>query len=394
MVLRPTLALPVVTAMFACGAEVPPPLPPPSVAGASAADGGQVPLAAIAPGTASALGDASAPSPAPAASAAPTQPPGPPQLVFKPVALPGASAPASLDYIAYDAAHARVWVPVGGTGSADVYDVMSGAFTRVDGFKTAEREYKGKKRVTGPSSVALGDGVAYVGDRASSELCVVDATRLSLGTCLKLASPPDGVAYVPFAKQVWVTTPRVQSLAVFDASKPDVPRLAATLKLEGDPEGYATDAAQGLFLTNLEDKDKTVLIDVKTRKTKATWSLECGKDGPRGLAADAEHALVFVACTDRVLVLDGAHGGAKVAAIDTGAGVDNIDWLAPQRLLYVAAGKDAKLTVVRIDDKGRPTVVASGASTEGARNAVADASGNAYVADPANARLLVFPYMP
>jgi DNA-binding beta-propeller fold protein YncE len=287
-----------------------------------------------------------------------------------------------------------VWVPVGGTGSADVYDVQGGTFTRVDGFKTAEREYKGTKRVVGPSSVALGEGVAYIGDRASSELCVVDAARLSLGTCLKLASPPDGVAAVPFAKQVWVTTPRTQSLAVFDVSKPEMPKLAGTIHLDGAPEGYAADAAQGAFLTNLEDKNKTVVIDVKTRKTKATWPVDCGQDGPRGIAADGERGFVFVACTDRVLVLDGAHGGAKIATIDSGAGVDNIDWLAPQRLLYVAAGKDAKLTVARVDDKGQPKVVAVGASTQGARNCVADASGNAYVVDPLNARLLVFPYAP
>ena len=70
-----------------------------------------------------------------------------------------------------------------------------------------------------------------------------------------------------------------------------------------------------------------------------------------------------MACTDRVLVLDGSHGGAKVASLDTGAGVDNIDWLGPQRLLYAAAGKAAKLTVARVDDKGQLTVAATGASS-------------------------------
>ena len=157
MVLRSSLGLPLLM-LLACGAETPPPAPPPP----------PPPLAAP---TAS---EAPAPAPSATASAAATNAaaPGPPQLTFKPVALPGATAPASLDYIAYDPAHARVWVPVGGTGSADVYDVSSGAFTRVDGFKTEEREYKGKKRMMGPSSVAIGDGVAYVGDRATGEVCV------------------------------------------------------------------------------------------------------------------------------------------------------------------------------------------------------------------------------
>jgi DNA-binding beta-propeller fold protein YncE len=312
---------------------------------------------------------------------------------MQPVALPGATAPASLDYIGYDGAHARVWVPVGGTGSADVFDVASHTFTRVDGFKTVERDTKNGKRTMGPSSVSFGEGVAYVGDRGSSEVCVVDATKLVLGKCTKLPNPPDGVVYVPFAKEVWVTTPKVQTVVVLDATKPDALKPKATIKLEGDPEGYAFDGTRGLFFTNLEDKNQTVAIDVKTHKPKASWKLDCREAGPRGIAADGEHGFVFVACTDGVRVLDAGHEGAKVASLDTGAGVDNIDWLAPQRLLFVAAGKAATLTVARIDEKGQPKVVATGATTAGARNGVADASGNAYVADPANARLLVLPFV-
>jgi DNA-binding beta-propeller fold protein YncE len=330
---------------------------------------------------------------APAGSAAPAVA-GPARLTFKGVALPGAAAPASLDYIAYERAHARVWVPVGDTGSVDVYDPAGGTFTRVDGFKKAERENNGKKRMMGPSSVAIGDGVAYVGDRASSEVCAIDAGALKLGKCLTLASSPDGVAYVASAKEVWVTTPRDSTLTVLDASKPDELKLKTTVKLQGRPEGYAVDEEHGMFLTNLEDKDRTVVVDVKTHTPKATWTPDCGADGPRGIAADLDRGFVYVACTDHVVVLDGAHDGTSLGKIDVGAGIDNIDWLEPQRLLYVSAGKAARLVVLRVDATGKATVAAEGESTEGARNGVADASGNAYLADPRGARLLVFAYAP
>ncbi len=300
----------------------------------------------------------------------------------------------SLDYVVYEPAHARVWVPVADTGSVDVFDVATGSFARVDGFKTGERESKGTKRATGPSAVAIGDGFAYIGNRATGEVCPVDLGTLKLGKCLKVPGGTDGVAYVGAAREVWVTSPRDQTIVVFDAAKPDALKAKTSIKFDGEPEGFAFDASRGLFFTNLEDKNKTVAVDVKTHKAKATWSLECGAEGPRGVAADAGRGFVYVACTDRVLVLDAAHGGAKLGAVDTGAGVDNIDWLDPQRLLYVAAGKAAKLTVVRIDDKGQPFVLASGASAAGARNGVADASGNAYVPDAQGAQLLVFPYSP
>jgi DNA-binding beta-propeller fold protein YncE len=317
----------------------------------------------------------------------------PGDLTMKPLALPGAKGPVTLDYLAYEPSrtgHARVWVPVGDTASVDVLDVTDGSFKRIDGFKAIEREVRGKKRMLGPSSVAVGDGFVYVGNRGTNELCAVDASTLALGRCLKLMSPPDGVAYVASTKEVWVTTPRDESITVLDAAQPDAPKAKTTIKLGGAPEGYAVDESRGLFFTNLEDKNRTLAIDVRTYKPREPWKLGCGPDGPRGVAADRARGFVFVACTDHVEVLDGAGIGAVIGRLETGDGVDNIDWLETRRLLYVAAARAARLTVARVDDAGNPTVVAKGASSAGARNAVADGSGNAYVADPAGGRLLVF----
>jgi hypothetical protein len=308
---------------------------------------------------------------------------------FTPVALPGAAAPASIDYIAFESGRSRVWVPVGGTGSVDVYDTGTSTFVRVDGFATAERERMGQKRTVGPSAVSIGDGAAYVGNRATSEVCPVDTATLKLATCLKLDSPTDGVAYVGTSKEVWVTTPRDRAIVVLDASTPLVLKPKTVIHIDGAPEGYAVDSRRGLFFTNLEDKNKTVVLDVASHTPKATWNLACNADGPRGVAADAR-GLVYVACTDKVLVLDGVHDGANLGAIETGSGVDNIDFVEPLHALYVAAGKAATLTVARIDDHGRATKVVTNTTVQGARNGVADDHGNVYVPDPMNARLLVF----
>ncbi|MDP9000690.1 MAG: hypothetical protein M3O46_11320, partial [Myxococcota bacterium] len=309
--------------------------------------------------------------------------PGPEQLTAKPLALPGATPPVSVDYIVYDRGHARVWVPVGDTGSVDVLDVASGAFSRIDGFKTSEREVRGRKRMMGPSAAAVGEGVVYVGNRASNEVCPVDSSTLKVGNCLKLSSPTDGVAYVASAKEVWVTTPHDQSLTVLDASTPATMKHKTTIQLDGAPEGYAVDDSRGLFFTNLEDKNLTIAIDVKTHKpTGSPWKPDCGPDGPRGIAADISRGFVYVACTDHVQVLDASNGGIPLGKLYTGAGVDNIDWLETHRLLYIGAARAAKITIARVDDRGQPTVVATGTSAEGSRNPVADASGNAYVVDP------------
>jgi hypothetical protein len=320
----------------------------------------------------------------------PASAPSPPRASSA-LALPGATPPASMDYIVCDRARSRVWVPVGSTGSVDVLDVAKGTFTRIDGFKSAEREMRGAKRTIGPSSADVGGGHVFVGNRASSEVCPIDATTLVPGPCLGLSASPDGVAYVSPVKEVWVTTPREQSITVLDASSPDALKVKTTVKLDGAPEGYAVDEARGLFFTNLEDKGSTLVIDVRTHAVKATYDPGCGADGPRGLVFDASHDLLVVACTDHLQSLDAAHDGAPLGKLDTGAGVDNLDFLDGRHLVFAAAGKAARLTVARIDDKGHLSIVTSHNTAPGARNAVADADGNAYVPDSQGARLLVVP---
>jgi hypothetical protein len=325
----------------------------------------------------------------PAPVVAPTSA-GPKTLTAKSFPLPGATGPISTDYIVCDRPAGRVWVPVGDTGSADVFDVASNAFTRVDGFATGEREVRGKTRKMGPSAVTIGEGFAFIGDRATAEVCAVDLKTLEKKGCLKLPVPTDGVSWVASMKEIWVTTPKDNSLTVLDASKPDALAAKLTIKTEGEVEGYAVDGAHGLFFTNLEDKNKTLVVDVKTHTVRSTWASGCSEAGPRGVAVDPARGFVFVACTDSLRVLDAAHDGALLSTVDTGAGVDNIELDEATKLLYVAAGKSQRLTIVKVDDKGGTSIVATGATAEGARNPTVDARGNTYIVDPTNARLLVF----
>src|SRR5262249_43755833 len=124
------------------------------------------------------------------------------------IALPGAPADGVfMDYLAYDRAHHRVWVPAGNTGSVDVIDVTSGAVTRIEGFPTQEMERRGKKRIVGPSSATVGGSHVYVGNRGDSSVCAVDASSLKKAGCVTLDSMPDGLAYVAATHEVWVTTP-------------------------------------------------------------------------------------------------------------------------------------------------------------------------------------------
>jgi DNA-binding beta-propeller fold protein YncE len=295
--------------------------------------------------------------------------------------LPGASAAGiTMDYIAFDPATHRLWAPAGNTGAVAVVDTASGSVQRISGFATATMGSGERKRVVGPSSVTIGDGVVYVGNRGDSTVCAFDARSLAKGACHKLDSMPDALASIPTRQEVWVTTPRDKSVRILDAKT-----LAEKAKLtfEGNPEGFAVDGKRGRFYTNLEDKDRTLAIDLGTHKTVATWNPACGEDGPHGLRVDAEAGFLFVACSDRVEVLDAAHNGAVLSSIPTGDGVDDIDYAPATHRLYVGAAKAGKLTVARVDANGKLGVEATVATHTGARNPAVTDKGVVYLAHSA-----------
>jgi DNA-binding beta-propeller fold protein YncE len=283
----------------------------------------------------------------------------------------------TMDYIAYDPKTGYVWVPAINIGSVYVVDTSSGSVREIPGFPTNEVELGGRKRIQGPSGVSVGDGVVYIGDRADSSICAIDEKTLVRKTCGHIDSTPDGVVYVAPTKEVWVTAPRDNSVRILDSTT-----LAQKEKLtfEGRPEGYAVDDKRGRLYMNYEDKDLTTAIDLKTRKTVAKWPSGCGEDGPHGISVDQPAGFLFVACSTRAEVLDAGHNGEKLSSIDTGDGVDDLSYSPASHTLYVGAARAAQLTVARVDEAGKLTLVAQVPTHEGARNGVVTNDGTVYLA--------------
>ncbi|HZQ17915.1 MAG TPA: hypothetical protein VFA90_04270 [Terriglobales bacterium] len=283
----------------------------------------------------------------------------------------------TMDYIAYDAQTGYVWVPAINVGSVYVVDTANESMREITGFATNEVEMGGRKRRQGPSGVSIGDGVVYIGDRADSSICAIDSKTLVKMTCGHIDSTPDGVVYVAPTKEVWVTAPRDNSVRILDSHT-----LAQKEKLtfEGRPEGYAVDAKRGRLYMNYEDKDLTTAIDLKTRRTVEKWPSACGEDGPHGLAVDVDAGFLFVACSTQAEVLNAGHNGEKLSSINTGDGVDDINYSPATHDLYVGAAQDARLTVAQVDMAGKLSLIAQVPTHEGARNGVVTKDGTIYLA--------------
>ena len=303
------------------------------------------------------------------------------------IALPGAgSAEVALDYLVFNPHTNTVWVPAAGTGSVDVIDTATRKVHQIDGFPTRDVQLDGRPRRLGPSSAAVGDGVVYVGNRADQSICSVNEITFERGKCTTLNEAPDAITYAPTTKQVWVTTPRDNSIRVLDA---DSLSQTARIELPGAPEGFAMDAQNGRYYTNLEDRNKTLVIDVTSRQIVATWTPECGDDGPRSLRVDGDAGLLFVACTSKVEALSLHNAGQILGSVDAGEGVDDFDYARTAHLLYIGASKAGKLTIANVAGGGALSVRDVIPTAPGARNGVVDANGVVYLAHGAGAELLV-----
>jgi DNA-binding beta-propeller fold protein YncE len=165
---------------------------------------------------------------------------------------------------------------------------------------------------------------------------------------------------------------------VIDGQTGDV---VATIPLSGTaPEGGVSNGKGRIFI-NLEDKNAIDVIDTKTWKVVATWSIEpC--DGPTGIAMDRAANRIFAGCSKKSVVVD-ANTGKVVAEIANGDGVDALGWDQSQKLMYIPAGGSGNVTVVHEDSPDKYTVVETVPTMRGARTvAVDDTKHVAYVFTP------------
>ena len=143
-----------------------------------------------------------------------------------------------------------------------------------------------------------------------------------------------------------------------------------TAELEDNgPEGAASDGKGKIFVNN-EGKNTIQVVDVKTMHVLASWPLApC--EGPTGIAYDRATNRIFSGCGKTSVVVDAATGKV-VATIANGDGVDALGWDAAQHLIYIPAGRDSNVTVVREDAPDKYTVVATVATMRGAKTITVD----------------------
>ena len=170
-----------------------------------------------------------------------------------------------------------------------------------------------------------------------------DTKTLTVIKTIPVEGRPDGMLADSFNHRVYIFSHAAPNVTVLDAKDG---AIVGTMDLGGAPEQAASDG-KGHIYVDVEDKDTVAVIDAKTMKVTAQYSLNGKGGGNAGLALDAKNHVLFVACRDpQTMVMLDANDGKYLGALPIGRGCDGAVFNPKTGECFSSQG-DGTLTVIK-----------------------------------------------
>lgn len=299
------------------------------------------------------------------------------------IALPDGAPGIGFDDLRWARSIRKILAPAGRTGNLDLVDPSTLSVETVGGFSRSSTFTKGA-HASGCTSADEGGNVIYAIDHETTTVRVVDPTTRSITLTATLSADPDYVRRPSGSAELWVTQP-LTGIEVLSLPESGEPIHAATIPIAGGPEAIAVDEPHGRVYTN-SFGGKTFAVDLATRSVVETWTNGCALS--LGLALDTERGFLFVACAaGSIVVLDAAHGGAKLGELAQGAGLDILSYDPGLHHLYVQGATTGDLGIVGISRSGEPALLGV-VTTAASSTSATDENGHVFVGDPEGGGLI------
>jgi len=174
---------------------------------------------------------------------------------------------------------------------------------------------------------------AYASVTNDHEALTIDARTLKVLAHAPAGEYPDGLAYDPAARRVYVSDESGGIEAVLSAAG----RRVGTVHLGGEAGNVQYDAGSGRMLVDVQSRNELAVIDPRTNRVMRRIALP-GCDHDHGLNVDASRRLAFVACDGNAKLLTLDLTRMKVTGTaDVGDSPDVLAFDRALRRLYVAA---------------------------------------------------------
>jgi DNA-binding beta-propeller fold protein YncE len=187
---------------------------------------------------------------------------------------------------------------------------------------------------------------------------------------------PDAAAFDPVSGLVFVMNAKDDDVTLID---PIGGKAVGRLAVGGKPEFAVVDGHGRLFV-NIEDGNKTAVLDTVGRKVLGSYDLP-GCEGPTALGIDGESGVLVAACANRTAVAIRAADGKVVAPhLPIDRKPDAVIFDAAKKNFYIPCGRDGTLVVISESNDGVLTVGGSVSTAVGAHTGALDSkNGRLYI---------------
>jgi DNA-binding beta-propeller fold protein YncE len=221
----------------------------------------------------------------------------------------------------------------------DVFDTRSGKlFASLEGFPGA----------TGVWAVPELHKV-YVSVTDRHQVAIVDDRTLETRASVSGADFPDGIAYAPDERQIFVSDEHGGADLVIDGA---TDARIGLVPLGGEAGNTHYDRVSHCMLVAVQTKNELAAIDPRSRRIVARYRMSC--ESPHGFLIDEQERLAFITCEgDATLLVVDLRTMRTTASLKIPADPDVLAFDAGLRRLYVACEsgalavfeeRDAKLT--------------------------------------------------
>ncbi len=217
--------------------------------------------------------------------------------------------------------------------------------------------------------------LGFTSNRGEDTVGVIDLTTNKLLRKLSGGHGPDAIVYNAAANLVCVSNHEGRSITLIDPAT----EKSRTIRLGGLAEYVQAEPKTGIIYQNLEDTGEVAVIDPTRNAVVARYKTAPGEE-PTGLALDAEHRRLFVACGNEKLVILDADNGRLVATLPIGAGVDFAAYDSTLRRIYTANGRSGTMTIIHQDSADQYALLENVPTRRG---------GHALAIDPVTHRVYV-----
>jgi DNA-binding beta-propeller fold protein YncE len=245
---------------------------------------------------------------------------GAPLTIVADVPLPGAAK--RFDYQSLDTTTGRLYISHMRGDRLDVFDTRAGKLVAsLEGFPGA----------TGVWAVPSLHHV-FVSVTGKHEVAVVDDRSLEVIARIAGADFPDGIAYAPDERRVFVSDENGGADLVVDGiTNTKIGRI----DLGGEAGNTHYDAVSHCIVVAVQTKNELVALDPASLRIVARYHMAC--DHPHGFLIDEPHRLAFVTCEgdSRLLVID-LRSMRTTATLKVAEGPDVLAFDPVLQRLYVA----------------------------------------------------------